>query len=131
MSNASDSRVASDTPVDVDKRSLYGEWLRNSRWRDALARRATHKALNMPEDDMQIHASHGLDWKGLAVIVAGLVLAGLGGGYVVSSQSQQTTQQAAPTEAAEIDPQAFEVRFYDAEGNLVPVPHVSTRQASE
>jgi hypothetical protein len=33
-------------------------WQKNQVWRDNLARRAAHKALNIPDEDMQIHSSN-------------------------------------------------------------------------
>jgi len=53
-----------------NKETLYGEWLAANRWRDRLYRRASHKALDIPDDDDMIRVSNrsGFGWKELAVI---------------------------------------------------------------
>ncbi len=57
-------------PIPADQEALYGEWIRNQRWRDRLSRRVTHKSLNVPDDDMEIHATHGLTWRELLALAA-------------------------------------------------------------
>jgi hypothetical protein len=62
---------------------LYGEFIRNSRWRDKLARKASHKSLNIPDEDMQINSStSGITWKELLVIGTLLTGGTLGYGYL-------------------------------------------------
>lgn len=73
--------------VDIDKMAHYGEFIhsqRNAQWRETLAEKATHKALDIAMDppDLGINTDNrqtnvnGLDWKGIAV-AGGLGLAGL------------------------------------------------------
>lgn len=78
MSNSAqpsrNERHSEDTPVDIDKEVLYGEYLRSSRWRDDLHRKAAHKALDIGEEEM-IDASRrttiqGIGWKEIAVVGA-------------------------------------------------------------
>lgn len=38
--------------AEIDKEQLYGENTRHSRWRDRLACKASHKALDIPEDEV-------------------------------------------------------------------------------
>lgn len=122
----------SDEP---DKNDLYGQYRKHENWKHALHRRAVHKALDMmPEDDVNIDASRqstsGLGWKELAVIGA----LGLGGtGLYLNSQQTtsetktETVQQPAPQPVQPLPDgeQEFEIRFYNADGELVRVPHVS------
>jgi len=77
MSNAPTSSSPESSTGSVDREALYGEYLRNARWRDDLNRRFTHKALDLPLDDMQIHVNreNGIGWRELAVLGVFLVLA--------------------------------------------------------
>lgn len=73
---------------EIDQEYHYGEWLRSSRWRDRLAKKATHKALNIPEDDTDIRNTtqhfNGLGWKELIVLGAMM----LGGFYLLQAARQ-------------------------------------------
>lgn len=129
-SRASDARVSLDAPVDVDKRTLYGEWLRNSRWKDKLHERAAAKSLDLPEDDV-IHAprtnttTNGVGWKELAVIGA-LVLGAGGLGTYLTDRAAKPNQASPPPAASPADSE-YDVRFYDADGNPIPIQHISQR----
>lgn len=107
-----------DTPTDVDKQTLWGWWYRQAAWRDQLDKRLAHKALDIPEaDDMQnVGNRSGMTWRELAVI--GVMV--LGAGWIAANH-MSATQQTAPEDSE------YEVRFFDAEGNPVDVPHVSRR----
>lgn len=72
-------------PAPVNEDQLYGEFLKNMRWRDRLARRATHKALNMTDEDMNISVRNGMTWRELLVI-AGLATSLLAGGLAGLNQ---------------------------------------------
>lgn len=43
--------------AEVDKESLYGEYLDSSRQKRKLFMKGAHKALDIAEDDMQLHAN--------------------------------------------------------------------------
>lgn len=100
----------------LDKEHLYGQFNKRNEWRHTLAKKATYKALDIPEeDDVNINVQKGYGWKEL--LVGGAVL--LGGGLLASNHFQ-------PPQAAPVD-SAYEVRFFDADGNPITVPNVSER----
>ena len=108
----------------VDKQGLWGWWHDSVKWQDDLHKRAAHKALDIPEEDPVIttNTRTGLDWKGIAVIIAGMVAAGSIGGVVMNQQSANT-QAPAPAAAAPatLNDADYEIRFYDAAGNPIQV----------
>ena len=93
-------------------------------WTNDLHKKTIHKALDIPmEEDVNVNNSRvGLGWKELAVIAA----TGLGGTWMYQQQQQQTPP-ALPTQQAEPIDSSYEVLFFDAEGNPIKVPHISTR----
>lgn len=71
----SESQPTSGLPPGSDVKPWWQLWESNQRWQDKLARRATHKALDIPDDDMQIRTSkRGIGAAGLigALMVATL-----------------------------------------------------------
>lgn len=96
-------------------------WKKHMEWKDGLAKSAAHKALGIPDDEMNIHADNrrGMDWKMAAVLAA----AGLGG-YALHQQGQAVTEPRPPVIA---DDSEYQVRFYDRNGNLIDVPHISKK----
>lgn len=117
---------STDTPADTDKQTLYGWWYKNAAWRDNLDRRMAHKALDIPDDEAMQNVGNriGMDWKGLAVVIAGL----LGAGGLTGHFLQPSPTPASPPAAVAPADSAYEVRFYDADGNPIRVPHLSERQ---
>lgn len=62
---------------DIDKQQLYGDFRDEQARRGKLMHKAAHKALDIPEDDMQINANktthvNGIGTKGLVAIAATL-----------------------------------------------------------
>ena len=57
-----------DTPSDVHAATIYPRWTANAIWRDKLAEKATKKALDIPDDDVNINTRSGMTWKELAVL---------------------------------------------------------------
>lgn len=120
------------SPVNQNE-TFYAEWLANSRWRDRLSRKATHKALDIPDDDMQI--TTGLSGKAVAAIAAACGLGPVGAivamGLLNSSDSPAEPAPEPKQPPAEVAPAPadteYDVRFYDADGNLIPVPHINSR----
>jgi len=106
-----------------DKDHLYGNYERSLKWQDDLHRKAAHKALDMAEEMgfEQNLTRTGFGWKELAV-VAGAVLGGIGLVSHFSGQNDAPPQQQAPVDSD------YDVRFYDADGNPIHVPHISERQ---
>ena len=65
--------MASETP---DKNYLYGEFQKHQQQRDKLGLRMAHKALDIPEDDMNIMANTTTNKTGLGALGAvGVALA--------------------------------------------------------
>jgi hypothetical protein len=69
---------SSDNSSKPLKEQIYGEWLRTSRWRDDLYRRAAHKSLDVPEEEMITVNRSGITWREIAAVGA----LALGGGYL-------------------------------------------------
>lgn len=66
----------SSTPPVNPHESVWAEWTKGLRWKSDLERRATHKALDIPEDPMiQANRISGVTWKEIAA--GGAVLAGI------------------------------------------------------
>lgn len=106
----------------VDKQGLFGWWHKSIKWQDDLHRRACHRALDMPEDDMNIRT--GLGWKELAVI--GAMVLGAGGLGIWGTSTPETPQPQPPATAP--GDSEYDVRFFDADGKPIdlepwrPVP---------
>lgn len=61
----------------IDKQHLYGEYTRTERWRDALSKRLAHKALDIPDDEMQINVDKSKKGLGAKELIAmGVLVAG-------------------------------------------------------
>ncbi|KKM65698.1 hypothetical protein LCGC14_1488680 [marine sediment metagenome] len=110
-----------NSPKGTDPSPGLWVWLRNQVWRDNLARAAAYKSLGLPDSGTNIQT--GLDWKGLAVIVAAL----LGGGWLVKDALQPSAPPPAPTSPADSE---YEVRFYDSQGQVIDVPRLPERSQS-
>lgn len=103
-----------------DKDYLYGEFQRGQRWRDRLAAKLAHKAVDIPEDEdvnLNVQNSHGIGWKGLAVIAGAL----LGGAWLAKDAFKPPTLPPAATSPVDSE---YEVRFYDAQGQLIEIPRL-------
>jgi hypothetical protein len=97
---------SSPPTIPAEQEALYGEWIRNQRWRDRLHRRTAHKALNVPDDDMDIRVKHGITWKELLAL--GALLAGAALGW---QQVQPDTPATDPPAAVDTDTQyEFDVK---------------------
>ncbi len=101
--------------------TFWDAWSANAWWRDNLARKSAYKSLGVPPDDMNIRT--GIGWKELAVIAGAL----LGGGWLLKNASTPPppvpTTTTPPSVAAPVASE-YEVRFYDADGNVIPVPRL-------
>ena len=110
----------------VDKDALYGQFQHGEDWQSRLSRKLAHKSLDIADDDMDVNVQNtksGIGWRELAVAaVAGLT------GFGMWQYSQQPTPPADPVEHASPVDSEYEVRFYDADGNPIDVPHISTRK---
>ncbi len=99
----------------VAVKSPYELWEASQRWRQDLFRRATHKALDIPEDDVNINTKSGMGWKELLVIGV-ILLTGMGGvGWLLKDKTP------APPANMSVSDTAYDVLFFDAEGNPINV----------
>lgn len=115
---------------------FWDAWTRNAKWRDDLARKTSHKALGVSDmGDITSSTKSGMGWKELAAI--GATLLGVGGLYQWAkndttaaftpppASAPVSTDQptpAPPQPAAGPVDSEYEIRFYDADGNLIDVP---------
>lgn len=83
-------------------------------WRSNLAKKATYKALEIPlEDGIGVSVVNGLGWKEIAAIGA------ISLGFLFGLRSLDTQ----PATVAPVSDSEYEVRFYDADGNRLPIDH--------
>ena len=98
------------------KNSARGLWAANQRWRDRLARKGAHKALDIP--DGGTHISTGLGWKELAVLGA----LGIGAYHLANQPTPPTTPVpavAAPVPGPLPQAQGWRLTVEESEGITV------------
>ena len=106
---------------------MWGMWRKTADWQDKLHKRAAHKALNIPEEDVitSTNITHsGLGWKELAI----LALAGAAGvlGYTKYSEGQKGDAEVEVQDHT-YDPVRLKVRVTPKEGggyetDVTPIP---------
>ena len=135
MSTSNDSEMKSRAS-DVHKEGLYGtfnDWLRKKLgWQDRLYKYASHKALDIPVDEMgDINANRiGIGAVGVAAIAAavGIPPVALAAFLLWSQMDDKGDPSPIPEPPAVVVPDTeYEVRFYDRDGNPIVVPHINTR----
>lgn len=108
---------SSSSNSEIDREALWGDYQNQMRRRMRMGEQLARKSLNLPNDEMQNVGNRiGLGWKELAIVVAGLIAAGFGMSALRPPPSDTTSPPA---------DSAYEVRFFDRDGNLIDVPHVS------
>jgi hypothetical protein len=110
----------------VDQDALFQHFLKNAKWKDTLDKKLAYKSLDIAEEnDMQISNTNGMGWKEMAVIAGAL----LGGAWLYTNQPTDAPVAPLPAVVAPIAPVGsdYELRFYDAAGNLIDLPHISER----
>lgn len=134
MPSSNNSATTSSSDAVPDKGYLYGVYQAAADWRDNLYRKACHKSLDIAEDDMgDINApkttsiNNGLGWKELLAF-GGLAL---GGYWLLAERTPEPTvppvvpaieaPPLAPPPPYHVPDNEYEVRFYDAHGNLIDV----------
>lgn len=117
------SQLPSESPPEVDKEEQYGEFMKQERWKNRLSRKLAHKAVDIADDDPMNNVGNksGMGWKELAVIGA-IVMGGL---FVLRPSEQATppVPATAPTPAVSVPDTEYEVRFFDEDGNRIPIEH--------
>jgi len=113
---------------EIDKGQLYGDFREEQARRGKLAHRMAHKALDIPEDDMQIHAPktettniNGVGTKGLIGIVgipaaaAAIIAAALLFKGHAQTEPPPATPQAPPAAAKKAD--EYEAVYWQRQPN--------------
>lgn len=124
-----------DAPVDDNmeaKTSIWQRWGKHQDWADELQRKATYKALDIPQDDMQIVNASKTQTGASGGAIAATALAGgipatvlaamLGLSAMRGAQPQATTPAAPPT--ASVPDSSYDVLFFDKDGNQINVPRL-------
>lgn len=122
--------TSADAPRDVNGRSVWPNWANQQEWQNKLHEQAVRKALDIPSDDMNIVQNKtGIGTAGAIGIAAAAgvpsALAAAALAYSMAGGSPEVPT--APPQAAVTDSE-YDVRFYDANGNLIPVEHISQLQ---
>ena len=112
-----------DTPADVHLPWIWARWGKHQSWTDALHRKAAHKALDIPEEEM-IQANRigvgGGTVAAIAVCAGLLPIAGM----LLGTYLNRPAPAQPPTATVPKDSE-YDVRFYDKNGNEIEVPHIS------
>lgn len=124
-----------DAPVNDNtetKTSIWQRWGKHQDWADELQRKATYKALDIPNDEMQIVNASKTQTGASGGAIAATALAGgipatvlaamLGLSAMRGSQPQATTPAAPP--AISVPDTSYDVIFYDKDGNQIAVPRM-------
>ena len=114
----------------IDDDALYGEWLGKLRWQDALEKKLAHKSLNIPEE-MAVNADNrqytqGMTWKD--ILALGLLVLGVYWLYRNTGIDESITQSTTTEVRETTQNKDYEIRFYDRDGNLINVPHISEKE---
>lgn len=111
-----------------DKDYLYGQYQKVADWKHDLQKKATYKALDVADDEMDfrqnIQRIQGLGWKELLVIIVGCLAAW--GLWQFNTSPPPLTPSPSQPESSVPDSE-YEVRFFDAEGNPIQIPHISEK----
>jgi hypothetical protein len=126
----------------VHREWFWPRWGRNQDWRDKLAKRAAHKSMDIPDDEMQINTDNsrrGIGALGAIGIAAAAGLPGaIGAGLLGLGMLQGTGDRgqgagaaaAPPAAVAPIADREYDVRFFDKDGNLIDIPPLKEREAA-
>ncbi len=127
--------TAADVPKDVNGRSIWPNWASQQEWQNKLHEQAVRKALDIPSDDMNIvQNKSGIGTAGaIGIAAAAGVPSALAAAALAYSMAGGTSEAPAPqpSPAASVSDSEYDVRFYDANGNLIPVEHISQLQGAK
>lgn len=126
--------TAADTPKDVNGRSIWPNWANQQEWQNKLHEQAVRKALDIPSDDMNIvQNKSGISTAGAVGIAAAAgVPSALAAAALAYSMAGNTPEApVAQPQAVSVSDTEYDVRFYDANGNLIPVEHISQLEGAK
>lgn len=143
MTNAANSSNGSaettpGLPANGELSPWWKAWQKNSDWRDALHKKAAHKSLDIPEDDMSIQSSktvNGIGTLGAIGIALAAGVPGAGVGLMALQMLANLPQAAPQPPAAPVSPppvatapaaapdveRAFRILFFDKDRNPIEV----------
>ena len=86
------------------KAGLFGRYQNSEDARSRLAMKAAHKALDIPNDDVQINTStsSGLGWKEMAVVTAAIVGTAVGTALLTRPTGQTSVNPTTVVQPAQI-----------------------------
>ena len=115
---------------EVDKKFLWGKFQEGEDDRRRFAKKIAYKAADMAmDDDMNIQANKsGIGTAGALGIaaVAGIPPTLLAAWALMQGRGEAPAAPA-PAAAVSVSDSEYEVRFFDADGKPIPVPHISQR----
>ncbi len=127
--------TSADVPKDVNGRSIWPNWANQQEWQNKLHEQAVRKALDIPSDDMQIVQNKtGISTAGAVGIAAaaGIPSALTAGALALSLMGDgKEAVPPPPPPTTSVSDSEYDVRFYDANGNLIPVEHISQLQGAK
>lgn len=105
---------------DIDKDHLYGRYQKQEDRRNALSMKMAHKALDIPEDDMHIHANRtGLGALGaIGIAIASALPTAALFGYMALKDNHQPPAPPAPIQKA----QEWKIDFWIEDGQMKMKP---------
>jgi len=116
----------------IDKQALYGDFRDSQKWQQNLHRKAAHKSLDIPDGELgniSTTTKTGIGALGAVGIAAaaGLPTAALCAAILFGlGRAAPAALPAAP--AAAVPDTEYDVRFYDKDGKLIEVPHISRKK---
>lgn len=115
-------------PMSPEVKPWWARWARNADWRDKLHKRAAHKSLDIPEEDV-INANRETTVTGMSPLgVVGIALATAipsVAAIMLAWQALKTpamlVPQTLPAQPGAVDSE-YDVLFYDRNGKPIDVP---------
>lgn len=125
-----------DTPSDVRLPWFWTLWRRNHQWRDKLNEQMARKALDIPDDEMNITTNKtGIGTAGALGIAAAAGIPGLAAtgimGYALSKKDPAPVAPGTPPPAVSPADSEYEVIFYNARGEVIDVPRFDPTKAAK
>lgn len=103
--------------------SIWKRWGAHQDWVEQLQKKATHKALDIPDDDMQIvNASKTTNGAGSGAIMAAALAGGIPAAVLAAALGLSAMKNTPPTTPTGPTDSAYDVLFYDKDGKLIDVP---------
>ena len=109
----------------IDKDDLYGDYRESAKKQQKLALKAAYKALDIPDEDVNINTSANRYGMSPAGVVGVALISSLL--PVLAMWGFNSRPSAAVPSQPAIADSEYEVRFFDKDGKPITVPHIRTR----